>query len=128
MITNSSAPVDLTNSSDVFYNINSNCILYVPYGSKAQYQSASQWNGISKVIEATTAVENPTALRFTAHVANGQLLISNLDTKNSVEVYTLAGKLVSKTNATDTTISINLPIKGIYIVRVGNQNIKIVND
>ena len=126
--TNSALPINLGNSVDVFYNINSACTLYVPYGSKAQYQAAPQWNEISKVVEATTAVENPSEVRFTAHVLNGQLLVSNVDAKNSVEVYTLAGKLVSQTNAKGETLTINLPTKGIYVVRVGNQKVKVIND
>jgi hypothetical protein len=118
----------LSNSTDVFYNINSNCTLYVPYGSKTQYHTAAQWSEISKVVEATTAVENPSEVKFTAHISNGQLIVSNVDGKYTVDVYTLAGSLVSQTNANSGTISINLPAKGIYIVRVGNKNLKIIND
>jgi len=128
IITNSASPVNLSNSVDVFYNINSACTLYVPYGSKTQYQAAPQWSEISKVVEATTAVENPAEVKFTVHVSNGQLIVSNIDGKNSIEVYTLAGKLVSQTITNGETMAINLPKKGIYIVRVGNQNTKIIND
>jgi len=128
LITNSAVPVDLTNSTDVFYNINSNCTLYVPFGSKSQYQAASQWNNLNKVVEATTAVANPSAVKFNAHALNGQLVISDIEAGKQIEVYTLAGKLILQTNANNQTMSINLPAKGIYIVRVGNQNVKIIND
>jgi len=128
IITNSAAPADLTNSTDVFYNINSNCILYVPFGSKAQYQGAPQWNNISRVIEATTAVSNPTATKFKASVVNGQVLVSNLEVGKSIEIYTLNGTLISRSIANNETISVSLPAKGIYIVRVGTQNVKVIND
>ncbi|MDD4970049.1 MAG: leucine-rich repeat domain-containing protein [Paludibacter sp.] len=127
IISNSASPVNLSNSNDVFYNLNSSCILYVPQGAKTQYQSAAQWNQISKIVEATTAVENPLEVKFTAQISNGLLTISNVDAKNSIEVYTLAGKLVSKTNANGETISLSLPTKGIYIVKVANQSKKITN-
>jgi hypothetical protein len=126
--TNSAVPVDLSNSEDVFYNLNSSCILYVPYGSKAQYQAAAQWNKINKVVEATTAVANPSVIKFSAYAKNGQLIISNIETGKSIDVYTVAGKFVTNSIANNETMSINLPTKGIYIIRVGNQNVKVIND
>jgi len=128
IITNSAVPANLTNSIDVFYNLNSSCILYVPYGAKTQYQNADQWNGISKIVESTTAVNNPNEIKFTTYTYNGQLIVSNVDIDKSIEVYTLAGTLVSHTTANSKTTVINLPAKGIYIIKVGNQNLKIVND
>lgn len=126
--TNSAAPVNLSGSTDVFYNINSSCILYVPLGTKAQYQSADQWNGISKIVEATTAVNNPSDIKFTAYTSNGQLIVANVDRGRLIEIYTLAGAFVSHTTASSETTVISLPTKGMYIVRVGNQNTKIIND
>ncbi|MDD4992407.1 MAG: leucine-rich repeat protein [Paludibacter sp.] len=126
--TNSAVPVDLSNSEDVFYNLNSSCILYVPYGSKAQYQAAAQWNNINKVVEATTAVANPSVVQFSAYAVDGQLIVSNIETGKSIDVYTLAGKFVTNSIANSDKVSINLPTKGIYIVRVGNQNVKVINN
>jgi hypothetical protein len=128
IITNSAAPADLRNSTDVFYNINSSCVLYVPYGTRAQYQSADQWNSISKIVEATTAVNNPSDVKFTAYISNDQLIISNVEGKNLVEVYTLSGELVSQTYTNGKTTSINLPAKGIYIVRIGAKTEKLINN
>jgi hypothetical protein len=45
-------PVDLNSSLDVFLGVNKNtCILYVPYGSKAAYQSANQWKDFINIVE-----------------------------------------------------------------------------
>ena len=102
--------------------------MYVPYGSKTQYQSAAQWNGISKIIEATTAVSNPSAVKFNAYVVNGQVQISNVEIGKPIDVYTLGVSLISRSIATNETISTNLPSKGIYIVRDGNQSLKVINN
>jgi len=54
IILNSSYPIDLNNSSNVFYNINkTNCSLYVPYGSKAFYTATTQWNSFTNIVENT---------------------------------------------------------------------------
>ena len=45
-------PVDLSNSSSVFYNINkTTCKLYVPYETKERYAPANQWKDFLNIIE-----------------------------------------------------------------------------
>ena len=45
-------PLDLSSSTDVFRNIhNTDCILYVPIGSKSLYQNAVQWKNFYTIIE-----------------------------------------------------------------------------
>ncbi len=47
-----SNPIDLNNVWSVFSGINtSTCTLYVPYGSKALYQSANQWGNFKNIVE-----------------------------------------------------------------------------
>ena len=49
---NSPVPIDLRNSPEAFYSVNkSTVILKVPLGSKATYQSASQWSGFLNIEE-----------------------------------------------------------------------------
>jgi len=48
-----SVPIDLSSSNNVFQNINkTNCTLNVPYGSKAAYQAANQWQDFTNIVEA----------------------------------------------------------------------------
>ncbi len=45
-------PLDLSNSSDIFYGINmTDCTLHVPLGSKAAYQDAYQWQDFQNIVE-----------------------------------------------------------------------------
>jgi len=54
IFSNSSIPVDLSLSVYVFQEINKiTCTLNVPYGSKAAYQSANQWQDFTNIVEAT---------------------------------------------------------------------------
>ena len=49
---NSSVPINLSNSYDVFYGINkTTTVLNVPYGSKAAYQAANQWKNFVNIVE-----------------------------------------------------------------------------
>ena len=45
-------PIDLINHQGVFEGINkTTCTLYVPFGSKAVYQSANQWQDFTNIVE-----------------------------------------------------------------------------
>ncbi len=56
----SSVPIDLTNSIDVFDRVDkSTCKLYVPYGSSALYKTADQWEDFIQIIEYDFYVEFP---------------------------------------------------------------------
>ena len=51
---NSSYPIDLSNSYSVFYNVNkTTCTLNVPYKAKTLYAAAYQWNFFTNVVEST---------------------------------------------------------------------------
>jgi hypothetical protein len=46
------SPINLNSSIGVFSNIDKyNCTLYVPYGSKAAYQTANQWKDFKNIVE-----------------------------------------------------------------------------
>ncbi|HSO85505.1 MAG TPA: leucine-rich repeat protein, partial [Draconibacterium sp.] len=58
-----SFPVNLINSADVFYNVDkTNCILYVPYGAKAAYQNANQWQDFINIVEAANGFSLSTGM------------------------------------------------------------------
>jgi len=67
------SPVDISSSANVFYNVNkSTCTLYVPAGSKADYQAANQWKDFVNIVEIqnTNAVVKKTT---TAPVVDGTI-------------------------------------------------------
>lgn len=51
---NSSYPIDLSNSYNVFYNVNrTTCILNVPYKAKTLYAAVNQWNAFTNIVESS---------------------------------------------------------------------------
>ena len=80
---NSLFPVDLTNSLNVFYNVDkTNCILYVPYGAKAAYQAANQWQDFTNIME---AVEGFNLSASAVSVASAQGSTSTVDIMANVD-------------------------------------------
>lgn len=125
IITSNPSPVNLMSSEDVFYNINSTCTLYVPIGSKSTYEGAAQWNGISRIVESATGVENPVENKISASVSNGQLHIDNLSPNKAVDIYSFEGKCITHVIANAESVSITLPAPGVYIIKIDNQSLKI---
>ena len=74
--------------------------------------------------------ENVTeAPKTKAYVSNGVLNIENIEGINSVEVYDIMGRVITSVNAngaTSTQIALPLTIKGVIMVKVNNEVIKVV--
>jgi hypothetical protein len=74
---NSSHPVNLTSSPDVFYGINKTaCVLNVPYKSKQFYAAADQWRDFTNILEKTEGfLFDSSVLSFSAE--GGNILINS---------------------------------------------------
>ena len=99
--------------------------LYVPAGSLEAYKNAEVWKDFPNIIEL-----DPTGIEAAA--ADGQLNatatgdgIAVSGATGTVEVYTIGGALLTRTNATGGRTEIALPGRGLYIIKVGKQTIKV---
>jgi hypothetical protein len=61
-------------------------------------------------------------------VQNHQAVVAGVGIGEYFAVYSVQGLTVYNQKAKATTVMINLPSKGLYVVRVGTQNFKIVNN
>lgn len=77
--TNPIFPVDLTNSNEVFREVNkTTCKLYVPYGTKERYASANQWKDFTNITaEANGILPDQIAKSFTASGGRDNVNISS---------------------------------------------------
>ena len=124
---NSSIPIDLTNISDVFYTVSkTNCILYVPIGSKTSYQNAEQWKDFLKIVEKSTDIQTVSATELGISIERGDLVLKNLQLNEMIQIFTLDGRMVFSENATHELINIPLLKNKMYIVKVGMRTAKIV--
>lgn len=118
----SQTPISIYSWISVFDNVNkSNCVLYVPIGSKLAYQTAYEWKGFTNIVEIPTNVPalldekikiylNPVTESFQIHGIEGIITIS---------IYDINGKaLFSKQVQANENISMSNFPKGIYIIRI----------
>ena len=123
-------PVNLSSVTGVFTGIDkTNCILYVPAGTKADYQAADGWNAFTNIVEfgTTTGLENVHKNNASLTIAGNPVLGSEAKLTFSeagegaiVRVSDLSGKTLLKqavaTGSTTATLSVANLYKGVYLV------------
>ena len=121
-----STPVNLSNVLGVFLGVNTTtCTLYVPIGSKVNYQAAAQWKDFTNIVEiSTTDVKtiNSNNIKF---FSGKSFIRAEFDGKAKVEVYNLSGILLKQAHATNTFTVDNLNA-GLYIIKVNGGAYKVV--
>jgi hypothetical protein len=116
-----------TDSTFAFVN-KALCTLYVPTGSKSQYQTAEVWRDFSKIIEHTVTVADILpAADIKVFIQKQQAVVDGVSFGELVSVYSIHGQNVYNKKANSELVRINLPAKGVYMVRVGRQSYKLVN-
>ena len=120
----SSNPVNLTNSMTVFYGVDKTaCNLYVPTGSIAAYASANQWSDFKNVIEMTTGLNSPTSEPITVYPnpVIQSFRVKGLKDSSSITLTDLNGNiLLSKPVTPDESVSLSTLPKGMYILKFSN--------
>ncbi len=127
---NMTTPVDLSKSSDVFFNVNkSTCTLYVPMGSKLSYQNAIAWKDFTSIVEEVVinSIETVQAKELGIQVKNNKLIFSHLPVNELVFVTNVEGKTFYHQRVHADNLTVSLMNKGIFIVRIGNKCTKIIN-
>ncbi len=103
----------------------SKATLYVPKGSKELYQNADNWRYFRNIEE----MDFPGGIDDVAadgdemkvFAADGRVVVTGGDDDGPMEVYNLSGQLVYR----GLDRSVELPQRGIYIVRLGGKAVKV---
>ena len=122
-------PVDLSASNNVFLNVpTATCILYVPVGSEMLYEVAPKWEDFQNIIEdPTIGVATYELKPFRAWVSNGTLFVNDIRNGACVSVFAANGAQIYSGLSPSDNLNLNLPGKGMYIVRSENYSVKVVN-
>jgi hypothetical protein len=118
-----------TSSTDVFLDIDkTTCILYVPTSAaKVLYAASPQWADFTNIqIMSTVGVGNEMTTSFKVSTLNKQAIISGLRLGANLGVYNLQGLAIYNKKTTAETERVNLPTHGVYVVKVGNESVKVV--
>ena len=128
---NAATPIDLTNSPTVFYGVNkTNCILYVPKGSKILYQAADQWKDFSNIVEEEINYINEvkaTPMLLTPNITSNYFTVKNIEKPTEIYVYNVSSKnILQKVIQTNEQVSVTGWAKGIYLIKVNTTTAKLV--
>lgn len=133
-------PATVTLGNNVFRRIpkgtdDNACTLYVPDGSKLDYQEAAQWKDFAPNIKEDTFTgleNNLTEQGVTVRGGKGEIYIyisvgaSRNLSELSVDVYNLSGALVYSVE-TSRTLFLQIPIDtGVYVVHTSNGTEKVI--
>jgi hypothetical protein len=124
----STTPVNLSSSSDVFFSINkTKCTLHVPTGSKNLYAAANQWKDFTNIVEHTvTGIATFSDSRLKIRVMGRTVEIGLPEVSVPVQVLDINGRQLYNSKPSGSTVFVTLPQAGIYLVRVGNKVTKLV--
>jgi len=87
-------PPDLNASPGVFNGVNkTNCILYVPIGSKSAYQNANQWKDFLNIIEINPSVNQSIILNPGWNIMSLRVIPENANLKDILQPLINEGKL-----------------------------------
>jgi len=118
-------PLDFTNYPNVFRGVNkSTCILYVPVGTKSDYQTNVVWMDFKNIIESTTGISSPTmpSITFSPNPTTDSFTLNGLEELATVLLMDLNGKvLLTKQVNNNETVSVKGLLKGIYIAKVSTS-------
>lgn len=120
-VINSLNPIPPTLSSPFENKVYIDATLNVPIGAGEAYKSADGWKNFWNIQEVDFASVGNIETNKTKVIGDsGKIIVTGID-NTKVEIFNTSGQLIY--SGTDTTI--NVPTKGIYIVRIGGKTFKV---
>ncbi len=112
-----------TTGEDVWYDeVSDAATLYVPEGTKSDYEAAPTWKDFSNIVETDfTGIESVAEDGVNVVVENGNIVVNGVKGNANMKVYNVSGQLVYDGEAS----TVNVPTRGIYIVRVAGHTFKL---
>jgi hypothetical protein len=118
-------PIDFTKNLDVFRGVNkATCTLYVPSGSKIDYQTNVVWMDFKNIVETTTGISSPSmpTIAFSPNPTTDSFTLNGLEELATVILMDLNGKVLLTRQVNNTeTVSLKGLLKGIYIAKVSTS-------
>ena len=113
-----------TIKSDTFSNYSAD--LYVPVGCKAAYKSAKYWKNFNIIND---TLDNPITLNDKDAIVatiGDNIVVKNAKLGSVINVYASNGALVASEEATDGSVVVEAPAKGVYVVAVDGKSFKVM--
>lgn len=125
-----STPIALENTSNVFSDLDKTiCRILVPFGSEDAYANADGWKDFQNIEEVTGIETIPTKqeLSIAPNPVTDYFTVEGLEGTATVTILDITGKtIISKTVVGEEQIIVTDLPQGIYVVNVGNAQMKLV--
>ena len=79
------------------------------------------------MVDTPNKINKVTERLLQVNVYNGQTIISGMTIGDMFNVFNLQGNTIYSKQANSETVSISLPTHSVYIVKVGEQSMKVAN-
>lgn len=123
----SSTPPNISENYAFKQSLYTDVTLYVPSGSKSQYQQHAIWKGFWDIIEhdwsAIQDIRNEEKVKVSCQ--GGVLSITNEGAPTNMVVYSITGQVISSKKIDSGLTTIELPTRNIFVLKIGNQSFKI---
>ncbi len=112
-----------TTGNDVWYkDVRDKATLYVPEGTKSDYEAAPIWKDFQNIVEMDpTGIESVADEGLNIVAENGNIVVNGVKGNVNMKVYNVSGQLVYDGGAS----TVNVPTSGIYIVRIAGRTFKL---
>lgn len=104
------------------------CTLTVPTSSRTLYADAPYWGEFLTITEVdfNTSTDIPFQQSYRCFKTRDGLSIRNLTPGDWIEIYSLHGLSITKQKASAEAMNIHLPVRGIFVVKIGEFTEKII--
>lgn len=122
-------PTKITLGGTVFDQVPvSTCKLYVPAGSESAYGNADQWKDFINIVveNVSTGIEQVSASSLGIKVLQNTIQFTAIPTGACVLVVDIHGIVLVNKTVSESELSLTVPAKGIYMVKVGDKVAKVV--
>ena len=116
-----------TNPPTIYYDTFSDykADLYVPASRKSAYKVAEHWKNFN-ILEISVSIDGVDSSDINLAIIEDNIVVKNAIVGSNVHVYTTNGTLIASEVATDRSVVIDAPIKGIYVVVVDSKSFKVM--
>lgn len=111
------------NMTIAFNNGNLNIPIFVPCESISAYQSAPGWSHFTNITCVGDAIDENESDNIQIQVINKEIIVKGLD-KQSFSVFSIDGRMIKNINMSNEQSRVEVPVAGVYIVRIDNNTVK----
>lgn len=104
------------------------CKLLVPFGAKIAFENTPYWSNFEQIIETKfdTGIELKQDRHYSITTNETQITITGTTPGDIISIYTANGLPIKKIQTNNKYVSFNLPNRGIYIIRLPLESMKIL--